>query len=111
MGKGNGEHYNKILKQRIEITMEPIEEKEIKSEVMDNELRDEPEQQDPIIDRQPPQINMLRGSEEITLKHNGVELSISSCRIGVDVLASIVLSIYNELKGQKPEEKNGGYLG
>jgi len=93
---------------------QPIEEKEIKSEVMDNELRDEPEEQQDIHNSstQPPQINMLRGSEEITLKHNGVELSISSCRIGVDVLASIVLSMYNELKGQKPQETNGGsYLG
>lgn len=89
---------------------QPIEEKEIESDRMANELRSEPEEIEHITDKH--LVNMIKGSEEITLKFNGVEISLSSSRVSVDVLCSIVLQMYNDLKlnGQVGQGGNTSYV-
>ena len=53
----------------------------------------------------------IKNSEAISLRFNGVELYLGSSLADISMLCNMALALYYELKGIKPKENGGDYIG
>lgn len=86
---------------------QPIQPKDV-----DEDLKEYDEEADPLNTiGEPKQPIEVKGSEEVHLKYNGVEIGLGSSRINVVALSNLAYDLYFSLKEGKPKDEGGSYLG